>query len=159
LLWAGSLLAIDSVATINEAAITQADATRAGYSDLTELLAVLDSYEGTLYRIDVHHAGPDPRIALRENAALTEADVAEVRTRLARLDAAAKNGAWTEATLRLIEARPATLASRLAAALGEPDVPRFKTRVRKLKALGLTESLGVGYRLSPRGEAYLHSLS
>jgi hypothetical protein len=27
--------------------------------------------------------------------------------------------------------------------------------VRKLKELGLTESLPVGYRLSPRGEAYL----
>jgi hypothetical protein len=26
--------------------------------------------------------------------------------------------------------------------------------VRKLKALGLTESLEVGYRLSPRGHAY-----
>jgi hypothetical protein len=31
----------------------------------------------------------------------------------------------------------------------------FKTDVRKLKALGLTESLPVGYRLSPRGEAWL----
>jgi hypothetical protein len=27
----------------------------------------------------------------------------------------------------------------------------FKARVSKLKALGLTESLEVGYRLSPRG--------
>ena len=32
---------------------------------------------------------------------------------------------------------------------------KFKTDVRKLKALGLTESLAVGYRLSPRGRAYL----
>jgi len=31
----------------------------------------------------------------------------------------------------------------------------FKANVRKLKALGLTESLEVGYRLSPRGEALL----
>jgi DNA-binding Lrp family transcriptional regulator len=31
----------------------------------------------------------------------------------------------------------------------------FKNRVRKLKALGLTLSLDVGYRLSPRGEAVL----
>ena len=30
----------------------------------------------------------------------------------------------------------------------------FKRNVRKLKELGLTESLEVGYRLSPRGEAY-----
>ena len=31
----------------------------------------------------------------------------------------------------------------------------FKSDVRKLKALGLTESLGTGYRLSPRGQAWL----
>jgi hypothetical protein len=31
----------------------------------------------------------------------------------------------------------------------------FKANVRKLKALGLTESLDIGYRLSPRGEALL----
>ena len=35
----------------------------------------------------------------------------------------------------------------------------FKTDVRKLKALGLTESLPVGYRLSPRGQAWLDQLS
>jgi hypothetical protein len=31
----------------------------------------------------------------------------------------------------------------------------FKVHVRKLKNLGLTLSLPVGYRLSPRGEEYL----
>jgi hypothetical protein len=31
----------------------------------------------------------------------------------------------------------------------------FKLDVRKLKELGLTESLPVGYRLSPRGEFLL----
>jgi hypothetical protein len=30
---------------------------------------------------------------------------------------------------------------------------RFKADVRRLKALGLTESLETGYRLFPRGEA------
>jgi ribosomal protein S19E (S16A) len=34
----------------------------------------------------------------------------------------------------------------------------FKTDVRKLKELGLTESLEVGYRLSPRGQALLERL-
>ena len=43
---------------------------------------------------------------------------------------------------------------RLAARAGI-DRPTFKQRVRRLKALGLTESLEVGYRLSPRGEAVL----
>ena len=31
----------------------------------------------------------------------------------------------------------------------------FKVNVRKLKGLGLAESLEVGYRLSPRGRALL----
>jgi hypothetical protein len=33
----------------------------------------------------------------------------------------------------------------------------YKLDVRKLKALGLTISLPIGYRLSARGEAYLHA--
>ena len=34
------------------------------------------------------------------------------------------------------------------------DRPSFKINVRKLKELGLTESLEVGYRLSPLGKAF-----
>jgi hypothetical protein len=48
-------------------------------------------------------------------------------------------------------------AADLAAAAGRERHP-FKTDVRKLKALGLTESLEVGYRLSPRGLALLARL-
>jgi hypothetical protein len=56
--------------------------------------------------------------------------------------------------LRLIADRPGTRAADLAAELGREKLP-FKAEVRKLKELGLTESLQVGYRLSPRGRAYL----
>ena len=45
-------------------------------------------------------------------------------------------------------------AADLAATFGRETQP-FKLDVRKLKNLGLTLSLEVGYRLSPRGEAYL----
>jgi hypothetical protein len=45
----------------------------------------------------------------------------------------------------------------LAAQLGREKRP-FKADVRKLKELGLTESLDVGYRLSPRGKAFLASV-
>jgi hypothetical protein len=44
----------------------------------------------------------------------------------------------------------------LAEQLGEERM-RFKGKVRRLKALGLTESLDVGYRLTPLGEAVLRS--
>ena len=66
-------------------------------------------------------------------------------------------GPWVAATLDIIARRPATRAEALASELGiEKDL--FKPRVRRLKELGLTESLEVGYRLSPRGEDALKRL-
>jgi hypothetical protein len=41
--------------------------------------------------------------------------------------------------------------------MGRPRLP-FKIDVRKLKELGLTESLPIGYRLSPRGAVVLAHL-
>jgi hypothetical protein len=48
-------------------------------------------------------------------------------------------------------------AADLAASVGRETQP-FKRDVRKLKELGLTESLERGYRLSPRGRAVLDAL-
>jgi hypothetical protein len=50
-------------------------------------------------------------------------------------------------------------AADLAPGLGWPELAPFKLHVRKLKELGLTISLPVGYELSPRGAAYVQSLS
>jgi hypothetical protein len=73
---------------------------------------------------------------------------------LARLDA---KGPWTTDTLRLVAENPEVRAADLAASVGR-DTASFKTDVRKLKNLGLTESLLIGYRISPRGQQYLDSL-
>ena len=51
----------------------------------------------------------------------------------------------------------AVVSTELAAKMGMGRLP-FKQRVRRLKELGLTESLEVGYRLSPRGEAFVAAL-
>ena len=59
--------------------------------------------------------------------------------------------------LRTIQARPAERAIELAESFGREKAP-FKLDVRKLKNLGLTISLPLGYRLSPRGEAYLRAI-
>jgi hypothetical protein len=147
------VLAIESVEAIECGQITDADARRAGRRDRTALLESLRG-DGRLYRIGFHLAGPDPRIALRKRADLSPGDRAELDRRLGRLDAASRQGPWTAAVLRLIADRPATRAADLAAELGREKAP-FKADVRKLKELGLTESLEVGYRLSPRGRAYL----
>ena len=44
----------------------------------------------------------------------------------------------------------------IAESVGREMLP-FKVDVRKLKALGLTESLPVGYRLAPRGRSLLET--
>jgi hypothetical protein len=146
------VLAFDAVERVDD--ITPADARRAGFPDPEAAWAMLRGREGDLYRIALRLAGPDPRVALREDAALTADDRAAIAARLARLDRASTHGPWTEATLRAIAAAPGTRAADLAAGLGRERLP-FKADVRKLKALGLTESLEIGYRISPRGRAYL----
>ena len=147
------VLAIDSVERVSRADIREADAVRAGFASRAALLNALDKREGgSIYRIELHLAGPDPRIELRERDALTDGEVAGLAERLRRLDAAARDGAWTRDVLALIARRPGVRAPDLAAQCGR-DVKPFKRDVRKLKELGLTESLPVGYRLSPRGRA------
>ena len=152
------VLEVDDVTQLEPADVTDEDARRAGFADRDELVGQLRGPEaGHLYRIAFHHAGDDPRVALREDAELDAGGVEHLRTRLARLDSASPHGPWTRATLELIAAHPARRAGDLAAMVGRETQP-FKTDVRKLKALGLTESLDVGYRLSPRGEALMARL-
>lgn len=146
------VLAIESVDAVDCATLTEEDARVSGYMSRNALLAALDAMpEGTLYRIRVRFAGPDPRVALRETAAMSDAEFDALCTKLAGFDKRSARGPWTRATLDVINRRPATLAATLARELGF-DTAWFKTQVRKLKALGLTESLEVGYRLSPRGD-------
>lgn len=140
------VLAIEAVDIVG--AVAEAEAQAAGYPSAAALMADLPG-EGELYRIRFRLAGEDPRKALRADVSDTALDAVEARR--ARLDARA---AWTAQTLSLIAANPGVRAPDLAARLGRQTAP-FKADVRKLKALGLTESLEVGYRLSPRGEALL----
>jgi hypothetical protein len=153
------VLAIDAVDAIEPADITEEEARRAGYADRAAVLGELGRHPGgTLYRIAFHRAGDDPRVALRERTDLSDDDWQGIAARLARLDRAGRRGAWTADVLRLIADRPAVRAGDLAASLGRETAP-FKVDVRKLKEMGLTESLDVGYRLSPRGRAVLARLS
>lgn len=152
------VLAIDSVERIDPSELTEDDARAAGAASLEELQDA--SYlrrDGELHRIRFRLIGEDPRIALRERSEMSDDEMAEIVGRLARLDRASRHGDWTAATLELIAERPGVRAGDLAASVGRETQP-FKTDVRKLKALGLTESLEVGYRLSPRGATVLDRL-
>ncbi|MFT3834556.1 MAG: hypothetical protein QM711_14760 [Micropruina sp.] len=146
---------VDAVETIDPDRISDADAVRAGHPDAGSVLRRLaGEADWPTYRVTLSWAGEDPRIALRGDDTLTDADVAALDLRLDRLDRASSHGAWTLATLELIRRRPHTRAPDLAAELGRERDP-FKIDVRKLKNLGLTISHPVGYEISPRGLAYL----
>jgi hypothetical protein len=105
-----------------------------------------------VWRIDFVLVGADDRIARRNDT--SSDDLADVMARLSRFD---RNGPWTRTTLRLIERYPGIVSTTLARH-AEQDRAAFKLNVRKLKELGLTESLDIGYRLSPRGQAVLDAL-
>jgi hypothetical protein len=157
LLTAVGQLEIVSVDEVPMTRISDADARRAGYESREDLTAELNARsEGTIYRVQLGALRADPRVALRHAAELGDDERRQIAERLHRLDASATDGAWTRRTLEIIRDHPGRRAADLSALLGMEKLP-FKLNVRKLKALGLTESLEIGYRLSPRGAAFLRS--
>lgn len=146
------IVAVDEVALTR---ISDSDARRAGYATRDELLAELQVRdEGKVYRIELGTLRPDPRVALREAGELADDERGDLAKRMQRFDASAPDGPWTRKTLEIIRTHPGRRAGDLCLLVGQEQMP-FKVNVRKLKALGLTESLEVGYRLSPRGASFL----
>ena len=136
------------------AELTEEDARGAGMASLAELVKANQRGRGSqLYRIPVSFDRPDERVTLRDTLP-TAAEVDAITAALDRLDRGRRTGPWTREILALIASRPAVRAPELAESLGRETL-RFKTDVRKLKELGLTHSLDVGYELSARGRAYL----
>ena len=148
------VLALDRVTVVDEGDITPEDVRRTGLS-VEELRASIAG-EGTLVRIELRVAGDDPRVSLRERLPGKD-ELESIVSRLARIDSA-NTAPWTLRYLQLIAGQPA-IVSRTLAPQVDADVPTFKRRVRQLKELGLTESLEVGYRLSPRGRAVIDCLT
>src|SRR5690606_42017942 len=97
------------------------------------------------------------RDELRETIPTVE-ELADLQVRLDRLDDRSSHGPWTRATLEAIAENPGVRAPDLAAGFGRETQP-FKIDVRKPKGLGLTESLPVGHRISPRGRKLLDHLA
>jgi hypothetical protein len=150
-----ALIEIDAVELLPEERIDARDAVAAGFRDVAELEAYLASgpgREGTqLYRVAFHYVGP------LQEPAVGEGDLPSIVAKLEKMDRLSKYGPWTGATLAIIAERPRTLAARLAQSLGRETAP-FKGDVRKLKYLGLTRSLEVGYELTEAGERALAML-
>jgi len=153
---AAGRLEVDAVDVVAPEDITDDEARRAGQPSAAALLAALGGpADLAVFRVRFHAvAEPDERDVLAADGVLSPADRAEIDRRLDRLDRASPSGPWTRAILQAIAEHPGVRAPDLAASFGRETAP-FKLDVRKLKALGLTISLRVGYRLSPRGQSYL----
>ncbi|MFC1595483.1 winged helix-turn-helix domain-containing protein [Gemmatimonadota bacterium] len=150
-------LAIEAVDIVSLDEITESEAIAAGLSGLDSLhTQLLRRTEGDIYRIRMRFAGPDPRIALREEIP-DQAATEQILNRLVRLDDHTGPDIWTTRILNLIKERPGENSADLAR---ESGIERavLKARIRRLKELGLTISLKEGYQLSPRGESVLRSL-
>jgi hypothetical protein len=148
---------VTSISRTDEQRLTEQDAAEAGFDSVADLIKWCRAKgNGDLYRIGITLAGPDPRIELRRKDNLDPADVTTLNAKLDRMDRAAENP-WTRNTLQQIQRMPGVVSTELAAEVGQ-ERQAYKIRVRRLKALGLTESLDRGYRLSPRGQAYLAAL-
>ena len=148
-LGSGSII-VERIHEIGFDDITPAIARRTGFSSVIDLLKTAKHGAGErVFLIDFRYSAAPKRQA----PAATRASETERTALLEKLQAMDRRALrpWTRDTLRSIATHPGVRAADLAAGLGRPR-DEFKTDVRKLKALGLTESLDTGYRLSVRGE-------
>ena len=155
------VIAIEEVAPVKLGAITDEEARRSGHRDRRALVAFVReklpaiTSATVVYRIAFRFAGDADLAANAHDADLSPAEVAAITAALRRVDDAAPDARpWTRATLALVAAHPRTAASQLAELAGR-ERAAFKADVVKLKKLGLTQSFGVGYDLTPRGSDYL----
>ncbi|OZD06470.1 hypothetical protein CH275_09630 [Rhodococcus sp. 06-235-1A] len=149
---------IVSVDRVDTKDISDDDARAAGEQSLAALSATLRGTElDPVFRIEVRYTGPDERIELSDRADLSELEVGEISSALERLDRASRRGAWTTAVLVAVADNQGCRAAELATLLGR-EKESLKLDVRKLKNLGLTRSLDVGYEISSRGATYLRTI-
>jgi hypothetical protein len=157
-LGAGAVV-VDRIYEIRLDDITPALARRCGFTSVVDALKTAKHGAGErVFVIDFHYDGQARARPQPVTAVVSAEELAPLAQRLDAMDRRSRSGAWTQATLRAIEARPGVLAANLARALGRPR-DEFKRDVRKLKHLGLTFSLEIGYRLTPKGEALLAQLA
>jgi len=148
-------IVVDQIKETRLDEITAALAKRCGFPSLADLLKTAKHGPGErIFVIDFHYDGKVAAHSRPETDLFAAVEIAEIVQRLEAMDRRSKAGAWTLATLRAIDARPGVLAAKLARSLGRPR-DEFKRDVRKLKNLGLTFSLEIGYRLTPKGVALL----
>lgn len=152
-------LMVDDLRQVPVRDIDDDDARASGFADREMLLTFLRGRHpvadtDAVWRVDFRAVERVDEPSLADDTELSGPDRDELERRLAKLDAASPTGPWTSTVLHLVADNPGLVSTDLAEKMGR-ERGAFKTDVRKLKRLGLTISLDVGYRLSPRGEAFL----
>ena len=146
------VIEVDAIEMIPFHAVTKRDIKLAGASS-RDALRERAAHAGPIdddtlvYRIEFHVVGAKPT---KTAAPSDDEHVTLVNSKLDAMDARSKTGAWTRAALSLIGEHEGMVSTELAVVMQRPRM-EFKADVRKLKALGLTESLETGYRLTPLG--------
>jgi hypothetical protein len=155
----GSLV-IEDCELVPAAGVGDEEAREAGFPDREALFAVVahrrppdEVAASSLHRITFRYSATPPPSKV-ETERLTEADATLLMEKLEGLDARSAYGPWTWDVLHAIAENPGLRARELAA-LFDRELVSFKADVRKLKRLGITLSLEVGYEISPRGQALL----
>jgi hypothetical protein len=160
------VIEVTAVDSVDPAEISNEDARAAGHDSPKSVLEAIHRNQhksadpnAPLYRVAFRSLGEqtDPRTVLAAAADLDSDELAAITDRLTQMDTRSPHGPWTQAALEAISAAPGRRAAELAAAQGR-ETPKYKADIRKLKALGLTISLEVGYELSPRGQSVLDVL-
>lgn len=136
---------VTSVRPVRLCDIEADDLRRSGFDSVAEVAEFLKLPESAnVTRVEFKLTDEPP------GKALPELSADEVITRLQATDRRSA-APWTADVMALIRDHPATRAGDLAPRMGW-ETPAFKANVRKLKRLGLTQSLETGYRLTALGE-------
>ena len=148
---------IGDVRPIAETSLNEDHAHKAGFDTLAALKQDLcEGEDRQLFLVEVVGMEDDARAGLRQADRLDEEEAKALAHRLDAWDRANRMGGHHRRILTEIAGMPGVPAARLAELL---DIEKMKLKrdVRKLKEFGLTESLSVGYRLSPRGQSFLEA--
>lgn len=141
------VIEVTAVTQVCPSRITNQDAIASGFGDARALRHFLDRNE-KVYLVEFTYLGAG-LVGQPERDELAWAELQALIAKLDRMDARAATP-WTARVLSTIAGAPGRRAGDLAPAF-DWDTPTFKRQVRKLKALGLTRSLEIGYELSARG--------
>lgn len=153
---------VTAISTLAAAKLTNAAAKKSGFTDRTELLQVLkvDLETGggeVLTQIDFRFLGKEA-VNQPDRSPQSKEEIEALLEKLRATEQRSSRGPWAFAALQMIAKHPGRRAPELAAMIKWETAP-FKANVRKLKALGLTISLDVGYKLSPRGQLVFKAAS